>query len=198
MFQLSSLAPPASPTTVTEPGLFLLPPALLTSLEGRPLEEVLFLRDEMANVAWAVERVVESTAGYATPLQERTQQGDEGAASASQSADRWTYTLASRVPDGWLPYVPVQLPRVNGVRSRAVQLQRVSARPASALLRVPGAELLNEEEVPRRGVRLTRSYQLARWINGETYVWSTRAVTAGRGESASGLRFDALSASSGE
>ena len=84
--------------------------------------------------------------------------------------------------------------RVNGVRPRAVQLQRVSARtPSSVLLRTPGANLVNEEEVPRRGVRITRSYQLARWINGETYVWSTRAVAAGRGESASGLHFDALS-----
>ena len=180
---------------------FFLPPALAVTVDGPVVEEVLLTRDEMANVAWAVERVVESTAGYATPLQERTRPGEreeEEGASASQSADRWTYTLASRVPDGWLPYVPVQLPRVNGVRSRAVQLQRISARPASALLRVPGAELLNEEEVPRRGVRITRSYQLARWINGETYVWSTRAVTAGRGESASGLRFDALSPSGSE
>lgn len=173
---------------------FFLPPALAATVDGQAVEEVLFTRDEMANVVWAVERVVESPAGYATPLQERTRQREEET-SASQAADRWTYTLASRIPDGWLPYVPVQLPRVNGVRSRAVQLQRVSARPASAVLRVPGAELLNEEEVPRRGVRITRSYQLARWINGETFVWSTRAVSAGRGESASGLRFDALSAS---
>jgi hypothetical protein len=173
---------------------FFLPPALAPTVDGQVVEEVFLTRDEMANVVWAVERIVESPAGYPTPLQERRQQPEEDV-SASQSADRYTYTLASRAPEGWLPYVPVQLPRVNGVRSRGVQLQRVSARPASALLRTPGAELLNEEEVPRRGVRLTRSYQLARWINGETYVWSTRAVTAGRGESASGLRFDTLSAS---
>jgi hypothetical protein len=27
-------------------------------LESRPIEEVLFLRDEMANLAWAVERLI--------------------------------------------------------------------------------------------------------------------------------------------
>ena len=42
--------------------LFFLPPALLKCLESRPIEEVLFLRDEMANLAWAIERVVESPA----------------------------------------------------------------------------------------------------------------------------------------
>jgi hypothetical protein len=47
MFQHSYL--PAS-------NLFLLSPSLLKSLEGHPIEEVLFLRDEMSNLAWAVER----------------------------------------------------------------------------------------------------------------------------------------------
>ena len=42
--------------------LFFLPPSLLKSLESRPIEEVLFLRDEMANLAWGVERLVESPA----------------------------------------------------------------------------------------------------------------------------------------
>ena len=31
-------------------------------MESKPIEEVLFLRDEMANMAWGVERIVESAA----------------------------------------------------------------------------------------------------------------------------------------
>jgi hypothetical protein len=179
--------------TIGELGAFFLPPTLAPTLDGERVEEVFLTRDETANVVWAIERIVESPAGYASPLQERARRDSEPPAT-SQSIDRWTYTLASRVPDGWLPYVPVQLPRVSGVRSRSIALQRVSAQPAGALLRAPGAELLNEEEVTRRGVRITRAYQLARWTNGETYLWSTREVRAGRGETASGLRFDALTA----
>lgn len=38
-------------------------PALATSLEGAPVEKVKFLRDEMANMAWAVEAIVPSQAG---------------------------------------------------------------------------------------------------------------------------------------
>jgi hypothetical protein len=174
---------------------FFLPPALAPTLDGAIMEEVFLARDEMANTVWAFERTVESPAGYAVHLQERAASLAEPDAATQPALDRWTYTLASPVPTGWFPYAPVQMPRVNGVRPRAVQLQRVSARaPSSVLLRAAGADVVNEEEVPRRGVRVTRSYQLARWINGETYVWSTRAVAAGRGETASGLRFDATSA----
>ena len=34
--------------------------SLGNTLESRPVEDVLFLRDEMANMAWAIERIVES------------------------------------------------------------------------------------------------------------------------------------------
>lgn len=49
---------------ITKPAsnLFLLAPAALNVMESQPVEEVLFLRDEMANVAWAVERLIESPA----------------------------------------------------------------------------------------------------------------------------------------
>jgi hypothetical protein len=45
-------------------GYFLLPPgALRTTLDGPDLEEVRFVRDEQANVAWAVEAVTQDAAG---------------------------------------------------------------------------------------------------------------------------------------
>ena len=40
-----------------------IPPTARTTLEGPPFEEVLFLRDEMANMAWAVEATVQSVSG---------------------------------------------------------------------------------------------------------------------------------------
>ena len=48
-----------------QPDHFFLAPTLMRTMEGRPLEEVLFLRDEMANLAWGVERVVEGPSGRA-------------------------------------------------------------------------------------------------------------------------------------
>ena len=49
-----------------------------------------------------------------------------------------------------------------------------------------------EEEVTRSGVTIARKYQLARWSDGSTHLWSGRRVTNGAGELASGLRFDHL------
>jgi len=51
---------------------------------------------------------------------------------------------------------------------------------------------LFEEEIPREGVRVTRTYQLARWQDGSTHLWLGRKKTVGRGEGSSGLRFDVL------
>ena len=45
------------------PGVLLLVPVIAGALEGDALEDVLLLRDEMANLAWAVERVVEGADG---------------------------------------------------------------------------------------------------------------------------------------
>jgi hypothetical protein len=51
---------------------------------------------------------------------------------------------------------------------------------------------LREEEVPRAGVHLTRSAQLARWIGGTTLLWMGRRKRTGRGEGSSGLRYDVV------
>lgn len=58
----------------------------------------------------------------------------------------------------------------------------------------PRHELLlrGDEEVPREGARVTRSYQYSRWIDGSTYLWIGRRKRPGRGEGSSGLRFDVV------
>ena len=43
--------------------MLFLPPVLAASLHGDPLEEVLILRDELANLVWAVERLVPGLSG---------------------------------------------------------------------------------------------------------------------------------------
>src|SRR5262249_12417460 len=62
MFQLSSPPQPGTASVITDANadLFFVAPALPQTLESVPVEEVMLLRDEMANMAWAVERVIES------------------------------------------------------------------------------------------------------------------------------------------
>jgi hypothetical protein len=51
--------------------IFYLPPAVGRLMEGEDLEKVNFVRDEMANMVWAIEQTVESEAGAGRMLKER-------------------------------------------------------------------------------------------------------------------------------
>ena len=186
--------------------LFFLPPVLGVSLESPAVEEVLFLRDEMANMAWAVERVVESPIGR--PLdrfeafQESRRRQEQATPQAnpngqSQTADSVTYRLGTSVPDYWIPLLPVQ--DESSSRLKRGALPRIQDGTIEGILEPqgcildPGHELfLQDEEVPREGARVTRSYQYSRWIDGSTHLWIGRRKQPGRGEGSSGLRFDVV------
>jgi hypothetical protein len=51
---------------------------------------------------------------------------------------------------------------------------------------------VQDEEVPRSGVVVERSWQLGRWQDGSLHVWLQRHKRPGRGEKSSGLRWDML------
>ena len=100
-------------------------------------------------------------------------------------------------PDNWVPLLPVQtdaglrLKRGKVLKPDGTQRARRGAGPAAQPERRATAGLmLYEEEIPREGVRVTRSYQLARWQDGSTHLWIGRRKRIGRGEGSSGLSFD--------
>ena len=180
--------------------LFFLPPALGRSLEGAALEDVLFMRDEMANMAWAIERTIESPIEGPHPQVESVPQAaiDAGPPSAGVAASR--YLLSSTVPPNWVPLLPVQLsiaPNtiVSRLKRGAVLQPDGSQKVHTArgrLLNIGSALLMHDEEVPREGVCVTRHYQMTRWIDGTTWVWLAHRKQVGRGEGSSGLQFDRL------
>jgi hypothetical protein len=198
IFQLSSLTPPGRSAIVTDPNsaLFLLPPALPQTLESVPLEEVLFLRDEMANMAWAVERVIENAAEQ--PLN-RFEQERYAPAPAPEQSEAAVYQLATGTPGNWIPLLPVQ--SETGLRLKRGVVLRIDGPPQFIAAR---GRLLNpenggsdglsifEEEIPREGIRITRRYELARWHDGSTHLWIGRRKIVGRGEGSSGLKFDTV------
>jgi hypothetical protein len=55
-----------------------------------------------------------------------------------------------------------------------------------------GRLLIREEEVPREGLIVRRSYQAARWYDGRLFVWAGNRASVGKGEASSGLAFDSL------
>jgi hypothetical protein len=196
-WRMFSLAPDRRyPVTGGVPqGYLLVPPVLATSLSSQPVEDVWLLRDELANLAWAVERIVEDRAG------DRLDRRDAYLAQQAQTppptnGGGLSYRLASEVPDYWLPLIPVPDPNSEGIRLQRGALARSglnhAAPPRGRILGVPGPLFVRDEEVPRAGAHVTTAYQYARWIDGSSHLWRGRRKQPGRGEGSSGLRFDSV------
>lgn len=190
MFQLSHT--PGSGIDRPAADLFLLPPSLIKTLESPPIEEVLLLRDEMANLVFGVERQVESASERPLNRYEASRKAPEAGHNASAML---RYRIGTELPDYWVPLMPVRVEAGLRLQRGAVLKTDGTPQILSARGRIlqSGGELsLFEEEVPREGVRVTRSYQFTRWIDGTSHLWVGRRKNVGRGEGSSGLRFDAV------
>jgi hypothetical protein len=103
------------------------------------------------------------------------------------------YVAGTQVPENWIPFIPV---RMQG-SEREIRLQRARM-PASkgplgqVLSEQPAPYYINEEEIPRSGIVVQRSFARARWLNGNTQLWIGRWKGAGRGEAWSNLKFDQI------
>jgi hypothetical protein len=174
------------------PRLFV-PPATAKCLEGMLLEKVTLLRDEMANLVWAVEARIPAASGAGidgyhvaretTPIAPAPPPLSEGV--------KVRYVLGTDAPANWRPFIPVHLPG----SSRSVRLQRarlpLGDRPIRGrILDLPSPYYIFEEEVPRSSTIVTRSFQRTRWLDGRVHLWLGRRRLRGRGEGSSGLTFD--------
>jgi hypothetical protein len=167
------------------PGLFLAP-ALTATVEAPPIEQVQFIRDEMANMVWAIEQRVASQLGDGILLES----GETGTASAAP-APQTRYVLGTSVPDYWRPFIPVHVPgSVRSIRLQRARLEGNFREPKAEVLRKKGDYFIEEEEIPRAGRIVQRVYQRARWHDGKTFLWIGRRSETGRGEGSSGLVFD--------
>jgi hypothetical protein len=201
-------------------GLVLVP-AVPKIQESAPLEEVRLIRDEMANMVWGIETRVPLPTGDSRP-------GEEAARETlalhrrllRQAIDSGTvvppapvpnapvrYRVMSSVPENWIPFIPVHVPR----DSRQIQLQRAAlsrilpddpaptpskVRPRTTLLRegldapTPAPYFVYEEEVPRTGVTVSQSFQRTRWYGGRVVTWLGARKRSSARSRRSGLRFD--------
>jgi hypothetical protein len=207
MFELSTA--PGAPQRLND--LFFFPPTLPRRLEGDPVEEVRLFRDEMANLAWAVEHRVPGTSGQ--PM-DRSLEAARAAVHQRLDADpgntQLIYRLQTQVPLHWIPFAPVASapvadPNFDIQFERRVLLRTLpdgtidSVHPRGLLLRSdPSADVASEpplrvedEEIPRAGAIVTRAYEYTRWYGGTSFLWMGRTKRTGRGEGASALRYDA-------
>lgn len=150
--------------------------------DGPPLEEVHLLADEVANVAWAVERLTPHPLGYSieTPSLPDAEDG------ATPPGLTWTLTPPSP-PGNWFPLLPVTIGRLAlGVLWNARNLK-----PAGRILaELRSPRLLHQEEVPPEGAQIVRRWQSARAIDGSLHFWIGRSKTPRRTDIAPAIRFD--------
>jgi hypothetical protein len=170
------------------PGL-LLPPSAPAVLAGQPVEEVLFLRDEVANLAWAVERTVTGPDG--APRNRTDEPRPLPYVPSTDLGADMDYLLENEVPDWWIPMVPVATGYgTMALRKGAMVKDDRPVLPLGVLLK-PGQTLtVQDEEIPREGLRARRVPMLARRADGTYVRWTSRQVGVGKGEGASGLAFD--------
>lgn len=189
-----------------------IPPSVVTNIESAPIEQVYFVRDEMANLVWGLEEIVPS----------QLYGGKRGSIAANELEkhfiDNAIYTkptisglieneaelnfeLMNTVPENWIPFIPAK----TSDTGREIQFQRAKmprkiegfvtsdfVAPRSQLLTSQSPYYIHEEEVIRPGAAVKATFQRARWTNGEVYTWLGYTKTNGRGEANSGLEFDRL------
>jgi hypothetical protein len=183
---------------------FLLPSnAGPASQRGLVIEEVLFLRDEMANMAWAVEMTTENEIGKPWLGHDRdlaihaNHAPPETPDSAPPSL---RYRIQTRVPENWIPLLPVVIDPTRGditLERGAMLTDTPNPTPIIPNGRVLAPSTLNgqpyrirEEEIPREGLKVSRVICRTRGTDGSTHLWVARRKQIGRGEGSSGLRFD--------
>lgn len=171
-----------------------LPPIAATPLLGDPVEEVAFVRDETANMAWAIERVVPGRSGDPRMRSAEPQPARPGFPKDLVEGDV-LYELVAPVPRHWIPLVPVRVgPGVVGLRKGALL---DAARPdggdpvlPTSLLLEPTPLTFPMEEIPREGITVRAVPAVARRADGTYARWTGHRIRVGRGEANSGFASD--------
>ncbi len=169
-------------------GAFLYVPNIAVDvLDNDGIEEVIFTRDEEANLVWANERLVTDEHGV------RTRNGDKrGTEPRPPSPDGNRFRLSSDVPSYWIPYVPrfvAQTGQTYLRRGRTVEAATPAAPQYESRI-VKESWRLDEAEIPRTGVRIRRTKRFARGSDGKTYFWVGRDKQTAPKIASPGLQFD--------
>jgi hypothetical protein len=129
----------------------MIPPAAQKVIDGQPLEEVMFARDEMANMVWGIEKTVPLPSGHPKSGREAAYEtrrfferdlerrlGAPPQPPPIAEGAKIRYQVMTSVPENWIPMVPMHVEGDN----RETQLQR------AAMLRILVGAPPEETPVP--------------------------------------------------
>jgi len=178
----------------------LLAPTMNFVVDGDTLEDVLFIRDDMADMAWAIQKRIlgpldAGVDGYESYRQRIAKNPPPDRPTAKPNGPAIYYLAGTTVPDPWIPLVPMK-----GLDGSLLLRRGIMDHPEAPSLVTVRAELLepakplffNDHVVPRAGIQVSRYFRRTRWTDGSTYLWLARRTRPGRGEGYSGLAFDLI------
>gem|GEM_PF-99854 len=140
------------------------------------MEEIRWLRDEMANPAWAVPHTATDALGEGRPVGELEAHAPPTATARAASVEgepTARYVVQTDVPSWWVPLVPTRPTGGHRVTLR-VGTFATSAQTTSPPRGRMFPQAVDEAEVPRVGVTLTRVRVASRWIDGPLHAWTQR------------------------
>jgi hypothetical protein len=210
LFQLTT------PTTTSPQNWILLPPVSNNYLESAAVEQVNFIRDEMANLAWGLELTVPSGLGdgvdgklmalqLETWLKQLAGQSTVAPPALPDIGASYNYTIGNTVPPHWIPFIPVRIsstgPQMNFRRAAMPRFINqdppVRIRPRTDIVKTntdaQGHYDIREEEIISSGLNVKQVWRRCRWTDGSIVTWLARQKNIGRNTQSSGLQFDQVS-----
>jgi hypothetical protein len=170
--------------------------------DGDRLDEVRFLRDDMAAVAGAVQHQLQLQDDLDCPfdayeLYLRRIKADPPPPPpvATANGPKIYYTLETPPPDNWIPMVPVRSPQGELYLRRGTLeiptssgVEKLTAR--ALILEPEHSFFVADRVVSMAGVQVGHYFRYTRSSDGTVFVWMARKSLQGRGPDWSGLRFD--------
>jgi hypothetical protein len=162
-------------------------PDRVDTLDSEPIEELTFVRDELANVVWAHERVVPSPLGTGEPIES----ADDTSPVPPASRADLVYLPLPRLPTGRIPLGVVD--SVDPARLLAIAKTVAATSPPPIRGTILGSAFrMRDGELGDDGIVLTRRARVQRRGDGTLIVWTARRRRPGASQPAISLDFDAL------
>jgi hypothetical protein len=175
----------------------LMPPKCGTTLDGAPVEEIYFLRDDMAAMSWAVEHALQGPLDAPVDALQLAFEFDAAVPEPppgppAPGGPAQTYVLEQIPPANWIPMVPVTAPSGARYFRRGILVRPGygDVHAAAHLLEPEHPFFVADESIPREGAQVTRYFRRTRWTDGSTTTWLAHRTRPGRGPGWSGLAFD--------
>jgi hypothetical protein len=168
------------------PPYLFVPASTPATLTGELLEEVALVKDELANVVWAIERIVADDLDRGQRVIRQP-----AIASAPTSRADLVYRPLPPLPGDRIPLVRVDHP-AGALLRRASTVDPSMSVPATTGRLLTADFTLRDDEIGREGLILTRRWQAATDTSGNRWIWRTRAKEPGAHQAGVRLGFDDL------